>query len=106
VRKILFITPPDAGLGFSLAGAAQRTASPEQLLDILHRALQEPEVGLVAVDERLLTEEGRETLQRAEQRFAGVIVVLPAPELPGVEAADYAMDLIRRAVGYHLRLSV
>jgi V/A-type H+-transporting ATPase subunit F len=41
-----------------------------------------------------------------EKRWYGILLVLPAPERVGVEVEDYAMSLIKRAIGYHVRLKL
>jgi len=105
VRKVLFITPRDTEPGFALAGAAHRAVEAAEAPKELLRARAEADVGVVAIDERLLPEIPAEMLKELEKRWDGVVVVLPAPELPGTKVEDYALDLIRRTIGYHLRLS-
>jgi V/A-type H+-transporting ATPase subunit F len=105
VRKVLFITPRDSELGFSLAGVSQRTVSAGEAGDALSRARGEADVGVVALDERLLDEIPEELMKDIERRWDGVFVVLPAPERPGTKVEDYALELIRKTIGYHLRLS-
>jgi len=103
VKKIVFVTPPDAQYGFNLAGIDQvvteRDGVPRAFLDVIG----DPEVGMVAIDERLL---GTAAQQQAEQtKWPGIIAVLPAPE-KAAPAEDYAMQVIRRAVGYQVRLNL
>ncbi len=105
MRRVLFITSHDARFGFGLAGAAQRTAGAEDVAEVLARVKAEPDTGLVAIDERLMPDVPEELLRELEQKWDGIVVVLPAPELPGAKVEDYALELIRRTVGYHLRLS-
>ena len=103
MKRIVAITPADAGNGFACCGAIQRVASPGGATQALQCALADPESGVVILDERLLAEVGEEQLHAIEQRWPGVLVVLPAPERGGT-AEDYATRLIRRAVGYHVRV--
>ena len=103
MKRILAITPPDADHGFACCGASQIIARPGEALQVLQRALADPESGVVILDERLLSEVGEEHLHALDQRWPGVLVVLPAPAGAG-EAEDYAARLIRRAVGYHVRV--
>lgn len=105
MRRVVFITPHDTRFGFGLAGASQRTAGAEDAAEGLRRARGEPEVGLVAIDERLLADIPEELLRELEDKWDGIVVVLPAPELPGTKVEDYALEFIRRTIGYHLRLS-
>ena len=106
MRRVIFITSLDTRFGFGLAGAAQRTAGAEDVAERLAHVKAEPDIGLVAIDERLLPDIPEELLKEFEQKWDGIVVVLPAPELPGTKVEDYAVELIRRTIGYHLRLSV
>lgn len=103
MKRVLFVTPPDARYGFSLGGTVQMVALPGEAEAIVRAALDDPENGVVVVDERLLPDIGDERFRELERRWFGILVVLPAPEAAG-EAADYALRLIRRAIGYQVRL--
>lgn len=103
MKKIVAITPTDADNGFACCGTVQQAASPVEAARAVHEALVDPENGVVILDERLLPAVGEEQLKAWEQHWPGVLVVLPAPGGGGV-AEDYATRLIRRAVGYHVRV--
>lgn len=105
MRRVLFITSTDARFGFGLAGASQWTASAEDVSERLAHVKAEPDIGLVAIDERLLPDIPEELLRELDQKWEGIVVVLPAPDIPGTKVEDYALELIRRTIGYHLRLS-
>lgn len=60
--------------------------------------------GLIILDERLAREQGEEELREMERHWPGIIVVLPQPAKLPQEGDDYALRLIRRAIGYHVRL--
>jgi V/A-type H+-transporting ATPase subunit F len=104
VKKIVFVTPPDARYGFSLTGAGQVVT--EELRESLPQLMDDPATGIAVIDERLAGDAVQEELGEAERRWSGVIVVLPAPEAAAHPAEDYALRLIRRAVGYQVRLNV
>jgi V/A-type H+-transporting ATPase subunit F len=104
VKKVLVVTPPDARHGFALTGVRQSTILPEQLLAELRVALADPAVGLVVVDERLAGGGTQGQLRQLEQRSPGVVVLLPAPEAGPRLEEDYVLRLIRRAIGYQVRL--
>lgn len=115
MKKMVFITTADAEYGFLLGGAPQVIAERPQADDALSSALIDPDMGLVIVDERLLAPKAGETaeegisperLRRVEQDWEGVLLVLPAPERPQEAAEDYATRLIRRAIGYHVRINL
>lgn len=112
MRKITFITPPDVEYGFSLTGIHQYAAEVTEAEDALRKTMEETENGLVIIDERLLSP-GRdsrglseERLRELERHWPGILLVLPSPDKPPAEAEDYAARLIRRAIGYHVRLKL
>ena len=103
MKECIFITPADARFGFDLAGLDQAIAAPDNLLSVLQEILAGNNYGLIFVDERLLQTVDPLQLRVLENRWQAVIVALPAPE-KGEEEEDYALQLIRRACGYHVRL--
>jgi V/A-type H+-transporting ATPase subunit F len=106
VKKILFITLPDAQYGFRLAGVEQIVAAPEEGAAKLLDATKDPAVGMIVVDERLTDKSVQKEIASLQRRWEGVIAVLPAPgKLPSSQE-DYAMRLIREAVGYQVRVNV
>jgi V/A-type H+-transporting ATPase subunit F len=106
VKKVAFITPPDAGYGFSLAGVPQYVGKVEDAEDMLKKAVAQPDNGLVIIDERMIKVIAEEDLRELERGWHGILLVLPSPEKPPPEVEDYAMRLIRRAIGYHMRLKL
>ncbi len=106
MKKIAFITPPDAGYGFSLAGIPQHVVEPDAVEDEIKKTMAEPDTGLVVIDERLIKGMTEERLRELEHRWHGIFLVLPSPEKPPAEVEDYAARLIRRAIGYHVRLKL
>jgi len=106
VKKMVFITPPEAEYGFSLAGTRHCTVSGEEAEQALQRAMAEPDTGLVVLDERLIKGMGEERLRELEKQWDGIIITLPSPEGPEGEAEDFALSLIRRAIGYQVRLTL
>ena len=61
---------------------------------------------MVVLDERLTRGMTQERLWAIERRWPGVIIVLPAPAKVALAEEDYAMRLIRRAIGYQVRLTL
>jgi V/A-type H+-transporting ATPase subunit F len=106
LKKIIFITPEDAAYGFKLAGVTHYATREEELEGLINKLISDPDTGLVVVDERLLRGIDKQKLREIEGRWYGVLIVLPAPEIRGVEVEDYAIAFIRRAIGYHVRLSL
>jgi V/A-type H+-transporting ATPase subunit F len=106
MKKITFITPADATYGFSLSGVSQLSAEASDAEGILNKLVAEPDMGLVIIDERLLGKMTEERLRELEQEWKGILLVLPSPIKPPPEVEDYAARLIRRAIGYHVRLKI
>lgn len=106
MKKIVFITPVDADYGFSLAGVTQIAIPAQELQTTVKHITRQEEAGIVVVDERLMDGMSEEELHEAESRWSGVIIVLPAPDKGELEGEAYAIRLLRRAIGYHVRLNV
>lgn len=105
MKKVLVLTPPDARYGFNLTGVEQRVTAPGELSKTLLDASRDSGTGVIVVDERLIDDEARALLAALERTWPGVIVVLPRPESTAAGEEDYALELIRRAIGYQVRLS-
>ena len=103
MKRIVAITSLDASGGFACCGALQHAPLPGEATLALQDALGNPESGVVILDERLLAEVGEEQVKALELHWPGVLVVLPAPAAAGA-VEDYAVRLIRRAVGYHVKV--
>jgi vacuolar-type H+-ATPase subunit F/Vma7 len=105
VKRIVVITPPDATHGFALAGVRQLNATADATPAALRETARDAATGVVIIDERLVTRPLREQMRALEGRWPGLVVVLPAPRRAQVAAEDYVLQLIRRAIGYQVRLS-
>ncbi len=106
MKKIFFITPVDAEYGFQLAGVNHIVTDESSFESCIQDILNESDAGLIIIDERLLKAYPEEKRRMDEQSFHGIILDLPAPERPETEIEDYAAKLIRRAIGYHVKLKL
>jgi len=106
MKKIVFITMCDAEFGFSLAGITHHIAAPSEAGELLGSVMAEPDNGLVIIDERLMRDGLEERMREHEKGWPGILLVLPSPEKQPAEVEDYAARLIRRAIGYHVRLNL
>ena len=106
MKTIAFITPPDAAYGFSLSGVPQYAVKAVDAEDTITQTMTETDAGLIIIDERLLQGMPEERLRELEHGWQGILLVLPSPEKPPPEIEDYAARLIRRAIGYHVRLKI
>lgn len=106
MKKIAFITPADAEFGFRLTGTDQYIADKDNLIVVLKGVAADPDTGLIMIDERLIDSETEEMMKDIERSWHGILLVLPSPERAAAEIEDYASRLIRRAIGYHVRLNI
>lgn len=104
--KIIVITPEDAAFGFRLAGAVHYVSRREDLEKTLLNARGDPDAGIAIIDERLLEDRSEENVKEIETMWKGIFIVLPSPVRRGPDTEDYAARLIRRAIGYHMRVQI
>lgn len=106
MKKILVATPHDAAGGFAIAGVVQREAAASRMPAVIDAAVADRGVGVIGIDERLIDAASQEHLRDIERSCNGVIVVLPAPGTPARPEEDYARRLIRRAIGYQVKVQL
>jgi len=106
MKKIAFITPEDSEFGFGLAGMPQYVARQEDAEEVLKKIVSETDTGLVIIDERMTSGMDDKRMREIEDRWRGILLVLPSPVKPAAEVEDYAARLIRKAIGYHVRLKL
>ena len=106
MNRVVFLTIEDARFGFSLAGMQQQVVSPLLAEQTLRQTIDDAQVAVVVIDERLVHAIPERDFVELEKSWHGVIVTLPAPLRVEVEAEDRLQRLIRRALGYHVRLQV
>jgi V/A-type H+/Na+-transporting ATPase subunit F len=63
------------------------------------------DVGILVIEEQLAKAIPENRLRVMEEEWHGILLVLPSPEGFGGEE-DYAERLVRRAIGYHVRLRI
>ncbi len=106
MKDIAFITPEDAEFAFGLAGISQYITREEEAGKTVKEVIAEPDTGLVIIDERMIKVMDEEKIREIEERWHGILLVLPSPVKPAAGVEDYAARLIRRAIGYHVRLKL
>ncbi|MBU4119841.1 MAG: hypothetical protein KJ555_13900 [Proteobacteria bacterium] len=106
MKHMVFLIPEDVRLGFNLAGIRELVCSPADLAQSVRELMGEEQVSLIVVDERLLARSGAEDLHALGKNWNGLLLVLPAPAAEEVVHEDYAMQLIKKAIGYHVRLEI
>lgn len=106
MSEVVFMTAEDARFGFSLAGTMQLTVPPDRAEELLRQTIADSDVGVVVIDERLVKAIDEKYFNELEVGWRGLLVTLPAPELLIAGEEDYLQRLIRRALGYHVRLQL
>ncbi len=104
MSEVIFITTGDARYGFSLAGSQQLIITPAEAETQVIASMADKDVGVLVLDERLVQAIGEKRLAELEAGWQGMLVTLPAPEAGGEE--DALQRMIRRALGYHVRLQL
>lgn len=105
MTEVVFITTEDARFGFSLTGMTQVTVDSVQAEDLLRQTIADSDVGVIVIDERLVKAIDARDYSALEKHWRGLLVTLPAPEHEMLED-DYLQRLIKRALGYHVRLQL
>jgi V/A-type H+-transporting ATPase subunit F len=102
---VVAVRPGDA-LGFRLAGATVEEVAPGSELSTFRRLLADERTGVLAVEEDLLQAIPPHALRRARERGVPVILPFALPRTLGEEGRGraYVAALIRRAVGYGVKL--
>lgn len=105
--KIRVVTGPDTAAGFRLSGVeVDVVRGPEEATKRLHLRLADENCGLLIVDERLMEQAGEPLRRRLEK--AGLPIVVPVPiDMTWREegrSMDYLLRLIRRSIGFHMRI--
>lgn len=104
-KKIVFLTPHDARYGFGLAGVIHYEVTEDKVTSLLSELITDLEIGILAIDERFLTVIGEQQLKELEKNLSGVLLILPSPQKAVVEEEDYLSRLIKKAIGYYVRIS-
>lgn len=94
------------GLGFRLAGAPVEEIAEGEEAERFRDLVADPSVGVLAVEEKLLERVPEPVLQRIGRE--GIPVLLPFTLPRRWEEAgrgeEYVATLIRRAIGYHVKI--
>jgi len=105
-KALVVIASPGLSVGFELAGlevhqAADGVAAAKQIV----RLVDEGHAGIVVIDQTLygaLPDEMKRSLQRSAMP---VVIPVPGPDwIEESSAHEYIVDILRRAIGYRVRL--
>lgn len=98
---------PALAPGFGLAGVEATPAGPDfDLMAALDQASRDPQVGVVLVEEALYDRVPIEARARLDRQARPVVVPFPGASWDRERPAeDRVVALLRRAIGYRVRIS-
>jgi len=105
--RVRVIASPGIATGFRLAGLrVDEVADARDAGDRLVSAGAQPDVGILLVEQALLDLVPEITRREAERRALPILVPIPAPAWGGAkgDAESYILELLRRSIGYRVRL--
>jgi vacuolar-type H+-ATPase subunit F/Vma7 len=100
------ICEPDLAPGFALAGIAADTATRDTAADTgLDELIRRREAGIVLLQEQLYDALPPDLRARLDRSATPVVVPFPGPSwAPAPSAEDRIVELLRRAIGYRVKL--
>jgi V/A-type H+-transporting ATPase subunit F len=104
--RMKVVTRPGAGLGFRLAGVPVEEVADAGASDRLAALIEEPGLGLLAIDDVFVDRVPQVVLERVGRQGVPMVLpfTLPARWEDGMAGEAYVAALIRRAIGYHIKL--
>ena len=107
MSAIRAIGRPATCAGFALAGIPVREAStPREASAAIEAIASQPDIGVVLVEQELFERLDEAQRQKLQKRPTPIIVPFPGPawEEQASPAEAYVLELLRRAIGYRVRL--
>lgn len=104
--RLTVVLRPEDVRGFQLAGATVASAALGEEVATLRAVLADAAVGVVAVEEEVLSHVPARLLRRVRERGIPVLLPFALPRRYGEagRGREYVAALIRRAIGYAIRL--
>ena len=106
-HNVVVLCRPEVAAGSMLAGLRPvEVESPVEGAALLSRLAERPEVGLVLVEDSIHQSLNEDTRRDLARRPLPMVVPFPGPSgmTAGVESDQYIVELLRRAIGYRVRL--
>ena len=105
---VVVITDEASLVGFRLTGVEVRGATPETAAEVLRETIDRGNVGLVAINEDLIKGFDQRMMRIVTESEMPLIIPFPpvvfTEEKRDVEES-YVAQLIRKAIGYHIKLT-
>ena len=99
-------TRPGNGIGFRLAGAAVEEIKEGEVAERFKALLADPGLGVLAVEEELLEQAPQALLEKIGREGVPVLLPFAFPRRwkEAGRGEEYVATLIRRAIGYHVKI--
>ncbi len=107
MSKYQVITDTESALGFRLAGVETLVADEvDKAETLLQEAINSGEVGLILINQNILNRFSDSFHRKLEKISLPLIIPVPISKNWWQEAPseDYIFNLIRRAIGYHMKI--
>ncbi|MBI3597564.1 MAG: V-type ATP synthase subunit F [Nitrospirae bacterium] len=105
--RIVAVLDEDTALGFRLSGVEARKADTvEELQERIGQLFNEKDVRLVIVDEEMVRRLPEKLERRIEHSTAPLFLPIPTVKMwrGAIRPEEYAARLIRRAIGYQIKI--
>ncbi len=106
--SVVVITDEASSAGFQLAGVEVRETTAEAAAEVLREAIHRRDIGLIAINENFLKGFDQRTMRLVTESEMPLVIPFP-PVVYTEEKRDveesYAAQLIRKAIGYHIKLT-
>jgi vacuolar-type H+-ATPase subunit F/Vma7 len=105
--RVRVIASPAVATGFRLAGlTADAVSNPRDAADRLIACAADPSLGILLVEQPLLDAVPDVVRRTLERRAIPILVPIPVPAWasPASGAESFILELLRRAIGYRVRL--
>lgn len=104
-KKILAILYPDVAMGFKMAGVdIWRAEDVKSAENLVLKALNEDSYGIVILEEELYEGFNQKLKDMVMDSVIPLIVPIPIKRLSGERVEDYLRNLIRRSIGFYIRI--
>lgn len=105
-RRVAVIASPGLGVGFALAGVSvYEEAEGRAAAERIEHLIEESQVGVVIIDEPLYRDLPEEFQRDLRRKTLPVVIPVPGPEWTlESKAHEYIVEILRRAIGYRVRL--
>jgi len=105
-ERLVVIASPGLSAGFALAGIPVfQAVDGDDAAHQIQRAVDEARAGVVIIDEPLYRELSEDLRRILERSTLPLVIPVPGPDWTAKSSAhEYIVEILRRAIGYRVRL--